>query len=131
MNQLTPEFQLSRNLETLTRRLHNQLKLLLDNMPDTSDTPLFSIPSSPPQSPIFSLLTTYPKQLAAYCQQRGFVVRGIVPPTVPKGAERVRICLHAGNTVEEIDGLVKVVGIWAKGLEQSRVECVVEERARL
>lgn len=39
-------------------------------------------------------------------------MRGIVPPTVPAGSERVRICLHAGNTREEVEGLVKVVEEW-------------------
>jgi 8-amino-7-oxononanoate synthase len=100
-------------------------------MPNTSDTPLLSIPSSPPQSPIFSLLTPYPKHLAAYCQQHGFVVRGIVPPTVPEGAERARICLHAGNTAEEIDGLVDVVGMWAEEWQKQRMRNAGEERARL
>jgi 8-amino-7-oxononanoate synthase len=100
-------------------------------MANTSNSPLLSIPLSPPQSPIFSLLTPYPKQLAAYCQQHGFVVRGIVPPTVPEGAERVRICLHAGNTLKEIDGLVRVVGMWAREWEQPRAGGVIEERARL
>lgn len=33
-------------------------------------------------------------------------------PTVQKGSERVRVCLHAGNTVEEIEGLVRCVGEW-------------------
>jgi 8-amino-7-oxononanoate synthase len=54
-----------------------------------------------------------------------------VPPTVPEGAERVRICLHAGNTVDEIDTLVRVVGTWAKNWEQSSSRAVSEERARL
>lgn len=130
-NQLISNLQLSQNLKALTTHLHSQLQLLLDNMPNTNETPLLSIPSSPPQSPIFSLLTPHPKQLAAYCQQHGFVVRGIVPPTVPEGAERVRICLHAGNTVEEIDGLVGVVGMWAKEREQARMRSLGEERARL
>ena len=40
-------------------------------------------------------------------------MRAIVPPTVPRGTERVRVCLHAGNTVEEIDALVKRIGEWA------------------
>jgi 8-amino-7-oxononanoate synthase len=49
-------------------------------------------------------------------------VRAIVPPTVPRGTERVRVCLHAGNTVEEIDGLVKRIGEWvvAQGLTDQR-----------
>ncbi|KAF7174987.1 hypothetical protein CNMCM7691_005455 [Aspergillus felis] len=57
-----------------------------------------------PTSPIFSVRSRFPRQLAAACQQKGFVVRAIMAPTVPAGRERVRVCLHAGNTVEEIDG---------------------------
>ncbi|WP_157974247.1 aminotransferase class I/II-fold pyridoxal phosphate-dependent enzyme [Lewinella sp. IMCC34183] len=36
----------------------------------------------------------------------GYLVKGIRSPSVPEGAERLRICLHAFNTPEEIDGLV-------------------------
>ena len=42
----------------------------------------------------------------------GFVVRAIVPPTVPKGTERVRVCLHAGNNLEEIDALIERIDQW-------------------
>jgi 8-amino-7-oxononanoate synthase len=35
-----------------------------------------------------------------------------VPPTVP--TRRVRVCLHAGNSVEEIDRLVTRVEEWVK-----------------
>lgn len=36
----------------------------------------------------------------------GFDVRPILSPTVPKGSERLRICLHAFNTEEEISSLL-------------------------
>lgn len=42
-------------------------------------------------------------------------MRAIVAPTVPHGAERVRVCLHAGNTVEEVRGLVRAVEGWVEG----------------
>jgi 8-amino-7-oxononanoate synthase len=58
-------------------------------------------------------MSTSPRSLAKWCQEGGFIVRAIVPPTVPSGTERVRVCLHAGNTVEEIDALVKRIGEWA------------------
>jgi 8-amino-7-oxononanoate synthase len=47
------------------------------------------------------------KALAANIQKRGFDVRPILHPTVPKGKERIRICLHSFNTAEEIMGLVE------------------------
>ena len=35
----------------------------------------------------------------------GYLIKGIRSPSVPKGQERLRICLHAFNTLEEVDGL--------------------------
>jgi 8-amino-7-oxononanoate synthase len=42
---------------------------------------------------------------AASLQATGFDVRPILSPTVPKGMERLRICLHTYNTIEEISAL--------------------------
>ena len=39
------------------------------------------------------------------------MVRAIVAPTVPVGGQRVRVCLHAGNSFEEVERLVDVVEI--------------------
>ncbi|KAJ3153546.1 hypothetical protein HDU89_000587 [Geranomyces variabilis] len=40
--------------------------------------------------------------LATLIQSRGFDVKPIRSPTVPLGTERVRVCLHAHNTAEEV-----------------------------
>ncbi|KAJ3168699.1 hypothetical protein HDU87_000987 [Geranomyces variabilis] len=40
--------------------------------------------------------------LATLIQSRGFDVKPIRSPTVPLGTERVRVCLHAHNTTEEV-----------------------------
>lgn len=63
-----------------------------------------------PQSPIFALETEHARSLAKHCQDSGFMVRAVVPPTVP--TRRVRVCLHAGNTVEEIDSLLRAIEQW-------------------
>lgn len=42
------------------------------------------------------------KKLASQLQKNGFNVKAILSPTVPKGKERLRICLHAHNTKAEI-----------------------------
>jgi 8-amino-7-oxononanoate synthase len=60
-----------------------------------------------------------PRDLARYCQASGFVIRPIVPPTVPQGTQRVRVCLHAGNTHQDIDKLVKVIENWLEKVESS------------
>lgn len=46
------------------------------------------------------------RALAQKLEEKGFDTRPIVSPTVPKGAERIRICLHSFNTTAEIDRLV-------------------------
>jgi 8-amino-7-oxononanoate synthase len=74
-----------------------------------------------PTSPIFSLRTSQPRQLASACQEDGYVIRAIMPPTIPEGSERVRVCLHAGNSEEEIDGLVRTIQSWLDGGSTNRV----------
>ncbi|KAJ5595400.1 uncharacterized protein N7459_001608 [Penicillium hispanicum] len=81
-------------------RIHQSVKFEIDHFPT---------------SPIFSLRTSQPRKLERACQQAGLVVRAIMPPTIPKGKERVRICLHAGNTEEEIEGLVQTIQSWLDG----------------
>lgn len=50
------------------------------------------------------------KEVADKLQQNNLDVRAILYPTVPKGAERLRIVLHAFNTMEELDLLVGCLG---------------------
>ncbi len=47
------------------------------------------------------------RRVASELQDAGFNVRPIVSPTVMEGTERLRICLHAFNTDQEIQGLTK------------------------
>ncbi|MFB9844758.1 aminotransferase class I/II-fold pyridoxal phosphate-dependent enzyme [Mucilaginibacter ginsenosidivorans] len=49
------------------------------------------------------------KALAATLQAAGLDVRPILSPTVPKGSERLRICLHAFNTPGEITILAETL----------------------
>lgn len=48
-------------------------------------------------------------QLAQYLHQNGIFAKAILSPTVPRGMERIRICLHSFNTFEEIDKLLIIV----------------------
>jgi 8-amino-7-oxononanoate synthase len=49
------------------------------------------------------------KNLAGILQQDGYDVRPILSPTVPKGKERLRICIHSFNTQLQIDGLCESI----------------------
>jgi 8-amino-7-oxononanoate synthase len=49
------------------------------------------------------------KQKAYELQEAGFAVKAILPPTVPAGSQRLRICIHAFNSQEEIDQLINLL----------------------
>lgn len=60
-------------------------------------------------SPIQGLIipgNTAAKKKAKTLTDNGFLVKAILSPTVPKGQERIRICLHSFNTKKEIDQLL-------------------------
>jgi len=107
--------KLQANLRALTQHLRNRLKDYLH----AADGSVLQV-DHVPNSPIFSLRTPFPRQLASACQQQGFVVRAIMPPTVPAGKERVRVCLHAGNTTAEIDDLVRTIERWVREVKAKR-----------
>jgi 8-amino-7-oxononanoate synthase len=49
------------------------------------------------------------KEVAATLQQAGMDVRPILYPTVPKGGERLRIVLHAFNSMQEVQQLTSLL----------------------
>lgn len=59
-------------------------------------------------------MTPLPRPLSAHLRTRGLNARPITWPTVPKGKDRVRVCLHAGNTREEVDSLCDGIREWAR-----------------
>ena len=42
-------------------------------------------------------------------RKNGFLVKAILSPTVPVGSERIRFCIHAYNSFEEISAVLKLV----------------------
>jgi len=52
-------------------------------------------------------------------------VRPIVPPTVPEGTQRVRVCLHAGNTMEDVERLGERIREWL--VEKRKIEGIEME----
>ena len=95
-------------LEERRRNLQRNIELFLDNA-RTEGLDLRLIPST---TQIQSLLVggnMQAKKLASALVASGFDVRPILSPTVPKGAERLRLCLHSFNSADEIGGLVKAI----------------------
>jgi 8-amino-7-oxononanoate synthase len=76
---------------------------------------LLRVNLSKPKSAIIPVFTSHPRSLAQYCQENGYMIRPIVAPTVPRGSERVRLCLHSGNTVDQVEGLGRVIEAWVLG----------------
>jgi 8-amino-7-oxononanoate synthase len=49
------------------------------------------------------------KKAAKQLQEKGFDIRPILSPTVEKGKERLRICLHSFNNKEDIVSLCQLL----------------------
>jgi len=91
---------------------------------------LLQIPSACPKSPIFAIQLEHPRALARYLQDSGMMVRAVVPPTVPIGTQRVRVCLHAGNTLGEVGKLVGALEAWC-GAQPQSTKRDAEEKTRI
>lgn len=113
--------RLQRNISSLYDQLLDLQHSLPSPRPPASHAssqqtirPLIQVPSACPLSPIFSVESSAPKSLAQYCQAQGLIVRPIMPPTVPVGSERIRVCLHAGNSDEDVARLVGAARAWCQ-----------------
>ena len=95
-------------LQNLVHGNTAQLIRLPDAVPPAQDTQ----DSRTIVSPIFALITSRPHDLSTYLFSRGLIARPVVPPTVPPGSERVRICLRADMTFEILDRLIEAISGW-------------------
>lgn len=112
-------------LWALIHRFHAGLSLLSEAPVATPERRLcYDAAGLEPLSAIFAVQSPEARTLAAYCRQAArCVVRPIVYPTVPRGRERVRVCLHAGNTIAQVDALLAALKSWAEGgvkIEESK-----------
>lgn len=87
--------------------LRQQLQANIVHFTKSVQSPL-SAPNSPVQVIEFSSLDEC-KSKAAQLQEAGFAVKAILPPTIPAGSQRLRVCIHAFNTPEEIDRLIALL----------------------
>lgn len=83
------------------------IKLLQDNLEGLSGAVM-----SANEAPIQSLVIPgngQAKQVSAALAEAGYYAKAILYPTVPRGKERIRICLHQFNTPDEVLGLSNTI----------------------
>ena len=111
-------------LSTLRHALStHRISPTLISLPGHLSSPSSSVqnPSVPDiATPIIPVLTPHPRPLSAHLRVRGLNARPITWPTVPKGADRIRVCLHAHNTREGVDRLVSAMVEWAESWEAAQ-----------
>ncbi|TDL25764.1 PLP-dependent transferase [Rickenella mellea] len=115
--------ELAKSLKDLTNHALDILKRSLHAFP--SD--LVSLPNYLHErndheiaSPIIPLMSPHSRALSEHLRDKGFNARPISWPTVPKGKDRIRICLHAGNTKDEVESLVREIVVWANGVRTKK-----------
>ncbi|KAJ2927519.1 hypothetical protein H1R20_g9575, partial [Candolleomyces eurysporus] len=64
-------------------------------------------------SPIFAIFSPDVVALQNHLNKKGYAARALAPPAVPRGKERLRIVIHAGNSQEQIKSLVEALREWA------------------
>ncbi|KAJ6531071.1 pyridoxal phosphate-dependent transferase [Mycena capillaripes] len=100
--------KLSKKVLDLSRYFVEELRPRLRDVPiHLLSLPLHLQQSSYLASPIIPIMTTRPRSLSAHLLNLGMNARPITWPTVPKGKDRVRVCLHAGNTTSDVDQLIE------------------------
>lgn len=96
----------------LWERIRDSYKLLAA-LPATS---CLTIPDQV-QSAIIPILSTHALELSDFLEMKGFRVLPVRYPTVPRGSERVRICLRSDIPLEMIEALVAAIREWILKLE--------------
>ncbi|WP_366915873.1 8-amino-7-oxononanoate synthase [uncultured Psychroserpens sp.] len=56
------------------------------------------------------------KHISNLLHEKGFNVKAILSPTVPKGKERLRFCIHSFNTEKEISEVLRILTTFVKTL---------------
>jgi len=100
-------YQLLNNAEPEIISLRNNIKLFKEQINPESPYPLLNS-DSPIQCIVFKS-NDKARDMANILQNKGFDVRAILSPTVAAGTERIRICLHAFNTTNDINKLATII----------------------
>lgn len=65
-------------------------------------------------SPMHPISTPAATTLMHHLRDLGYSALAIKYPVVPKGMDRLRVCMHGGNTEKEMDQFISVLIEWAK-----------------
>jgi 8-amino-7-oxononanoate synthase len=94
------------NNSYLVKNLQEKIALFgIDNNEFKSNSPIQTIK-------IGDIILT--KNIENRLKENGFQVKAVLSPTVAKGSERLRICLHEYNTNEDILKLKEIINQWKK-----------------
>ncbi|MDP1745008.1 MAG: 8-amino-7-oxononanoate synthase [Bacteroidota bacterium] len=96
-------YQLLQQSDELIQQLHENINYFKDHLSENVKAQL--IESDSAIQCIVVSGNDKVKNLATLLQQCGYDVRPILSPTVPKGKERLRICIHTFNSNSQIEGL--------------------------
>jgi 8-amino-7-oxononanoate synthase len=100
-------YQLLKSPDFSNKKLHNLISFFKKEASQISDLQL--IESNSAIQCIIISGNEKCRFVASELQKAGLDIRPIVSPTVPKGKERLRICLHEFNTEEEILRIFEVL----------------------
>lgn len=103
-------YRLLQQSDTSAALLHQNINYFKANF---TNTQYQLIPSDSAIQCIIMGSNAAAKALADRLQRGGFDVRPILNPTVAAGSERLRICIHAYNTEQEIAGLLAIINTFA------------------
>jgi 8-amino-7-oxononanoate synthase len=100
-------YQLLKSPEFSNKKLHSLIRFFKEQAKQVPDLELIDSPSA-----IQCIIISGNERcrlVASKLQNEGLDIRPIVSPTVPKGKERLRICLHEFNSEEEIKKIFDVL----------------------
>ncbi|KAL0074102.1 aminotransferase [Phycomyces blakesleeanus] len=113
--------QMQKHVHLLTKRFRQTIRLPIGTL----------LPSPSPIQGIVLNGNAPVRALATYLNKKGFTVKPICSPTVPKGHERVRICLHGHNTLEQVDALVDAVHLFFGSQKDTAANGIPLEQPKL
>ncbi len=100
-------YQLLKSPNFSNEKIHSLIRFFKEQATQVADLELIESPSAI-QCIIISGNEKC-REVASRLQNEGLDIRPIVSPTVPKGKERLRICLHEFNTEEEVSRIFNVL----------------------